>query len=347
MSALGRLSQIWKSFERIGSLRSRRAGTSRSARIPSPAVSHWTSPAPKRAGVAPSESLWSMRPRRMIVTVSKPRWGVLRESGERPRPWAACASRPSLRSPGRGCGRRGDCGGPRTLVPRRVRVHVVDAEEEGVGRLPGEAERAGAEDGVDHGGDCSHGGTRAQNSSTPSPSTAPVHRRVHRAQRRADPRGILPQHGPVARRSEVRVGEEALEQLDRVGATREAPRPRGAPRRPPPMRERTSPRRGRRARSRLRRRRRSQTPATDLETIARTARRAQCDHGSAPRSARAPPSLPLSEIPASRRACVSVSERLEHLEVSLTLDRREARRRCPDLRLEARGQRHDRSRRAW
>jgi hypothetical protein len=43
--------------------------------MPAPAVSHCTSPWPKRA-VAPSESEWSMSPLRTSVTVSKPWWGV-------------------------------------------------------------------------------------------------------------------------------------------------------------------------------------------------------------------------------------------------------------------------------
>ena len=48
--------------------------------MPLPAVSHCTSPLPKRA-VAPSESEWSMKPRRTSVTVSKPRCGCCGNPG--------------------------------------------------------------------------------------------------------------------------------------------------------------------------------------------------------------------------------------------------------------------------
>ena len=54
LSAAARLSQIWNSSSGLGCSRSRSGNISQWT-MPLPAVSHWTSPAPKRA-VAPSES---------------------------------------------------------------------------------------------------------------------------------------------------------------------------------------------------------------------------------------------------------------------------------------------------
>ena len=69
----GRFSQIWNSSAGLGAS-GFKSGNISQCTMPAPAVSHCTSPPPKRA-VAPKESEWSMRPRRTIVTVSKPRCG--------------------------------------------------------------------------------------------------------------------------------------------------------------------------------------------------------------------------------------------------------------------------------
>ena len=58
LSSAGRFNQIWNSSQVLGPLRSSNGNISQWT-IPPPAVSHWTSPRPKRA-VAPSESEWSM-----------------------------------------------------------------------------------------------------------------------------------------------------------------------------------------------------------------------------------------------------------------------------------------------
>ena len=79
----GRFSQIWKSSSGFGPpVRSK--GNISECRMPRPAVTHCTSPPPKRAA-APSESAWSIRPLRTSVTVSKPRCG--------------CAGKPGTASP--------------------------------------------------------------------------------------------------------------------------------------------------------------------------------------------------------------------------------------------------------
>jgi len=69
----GRLSQIWNSSSGLG-LPVSSSGNISEWTMPLPAVSHCTSPPPKRAA-APSESAWSVRPLRTMVTVSKPRCG--------------------------------------------------------------------------------------------------------------------------------------------------------------------------------------------------------------------------------------------------------------------------------
>ncbi len=58
LSAAGRFNQIWKSSQGFGPSRSS-SGNISQCTMPSPAVSHCTSPRPNRA-VAPSESEWSM-----------------------------------------------------------------------------------------------------------------------------------------------------------------------------------------------------------------------------------------------------------------------------------------------
>ncbi len=62
LSAAGRFSQIWNSSSGFGRSRSS-SGNISAWTMPWPAVSHCTSPRPKRAA-APSESEWSMRPLR-------------------------------------------------------------------------------------------------------------------------------------------------------------------------------------------------------------------------------------------------------------------------------------------
>ena len=69
----GRFSQIWKSSSGLGSV-ALSSGNISECWMPLPAVTHCTSPPPKRAA-APSESAWSMSPLRTSVTVSKPRCG--------------------------------------------------------------------------------------------------------------------------------------------------------------------------------------------------------------------------------------------------------------------------------
>jgi hypothetical protein len=84
------------------------------ARVPAPAVIHWQSPPPNRAA-APSESLWSIRPRRTKVTVSKPRCGCAGKPGTS-RPWY-------IRQPSRGsksmpsCRPASDAAGPSLAFP--------------------------------------------------------------------------------------------------------------------------------------------------------------------------------------------------------------------------------------
>jgi hypothetical protein len=80
----GRLSQIWNSSSGFGAAGSS-SGNISAWTMPLPAVSHCTSPPPKRA-VAPSESEWSIRPLRTMVTVSKPRCGWPGKPGTS-RPW--------------------------------------------------------------------------------------------------------------------------------------------------------------------------------------------------------------------------------------------------------------------
>ena len=69
----GRFSQIWNSSSGFGAFGSS-SGNISACTMPLPAVSHCTSPPPKRAA-APSESEWSISPLRTIVTVSNPRCG--------------------------------------------------------------------------------------------------------------------------------------------------------------------------------------------------------------------------------------------------------------------------------
>ena len=137
--------QVQPDLEQLGRVRARcgrAAGTSRSARCPRPAVSHWTSPRPKRA-VAPSESEWSMNPRRTKVTVSKPRCGCWGKPGDD----AAVVHAPPVGSREvhaevAGLERRGRA---HVLVGRRVAVEVVDAEQEGVRGAPLPAQGDGLE----------------------------------------------------------------------------------------------------------------------------------------------------------------------------------------------------------
>ena len=80
----GRFSQTWNSSSGLGAL-AFSSGNISACWMPRPAVSHCTSPLPKRAA-APSESLWSISPRRTRVTVSKPRCGCTGKPGTRS-PW--------------------------------------------------------------------------------------------------------------------------------------------------------------------------------------------------------------------------------------------------------------------
>ena len=84
LSAAGRFSQIWKSSIGFGPSASTRGNIS-ACMMPPPAVNHWTSPRPYRAA-APMLSLWSTRPLRTNVTVSKPRCGWAGKPGTR-LPW--------------------------------------------------------------------------------------------------------------------------------------------------------------------------------------------------------------------------------------------------------------------
>ena len=106
--------------------------------MPLPAVSHCTSPPPKRA-VAPSESEWSIRPLRTIVTVSKPRCGWPGKPGT----VVAVVHAPAVLAAevlaDVAAGQRGVRA--HAGVALRVGVVVMDAEQERVDRLPGEAER--------------------------------------------------------------------------------------------------------------------------------------------------------------------------------------------------------------
>ncbi|MNT11119.1 hypothetical protein D3C72_1459830 [compost metagenome] len=88
----GRFSQIWNSSSGFGAVASS-SGNISECTMPLPAVSHCTSPPPKRA-VAPSESEWSTRPLRTMVTVSKPRCGCEGKPGT-VSPWYML--QPSLR----------------------------------------------------------------------------------------------------------------------------------------------------------------------------------------------------------------------------------------------------------
>ena len=88
----GRFSQIWNSSNGLSRSASSRGNIS-AWTTPCPAVSHCTSPWPKRA-VAPSESEWSIRPLRTMVTVSKPRCGCAGKPGTES-PWYML--QPSLR----------------------------------------------------------------------------------------------------------------------------------------------------------------------------------------------------------------------------------------------------------
>ncbi len=113
LAARGRFSQIWKSSRGFGPASSRRGNISLWT-MPAPAVTHCTSPAPKRA-VAPRESEWSMKPRRMKVTVSKPRWGWAGKPGM-VSPWyIRQPSRPSKSIPR--FRPASDAAGPRSAFP--------------------------------------------------------------------------------------------------------------------------------------------------------------------------------------------------------------------------------------
>ena len=73
LSAAGKFIQIWNSSTVLPSVGDN-SGNISQCTTPLPAVIHCTSPRPKRA-VAPIESLWSMKPLRANVMVSKPRCG--------------------------------------------------------------------------------------------------------------------------------------------------------------------------------------------------------------------------------------------------------------------------------
>ena len=116
--------------------------------MPSPAVSHCTSPRPKRA-VAPSESEWSMKPWRTNVTVSKPRCGCCGKPGHD----AAVVHAPAVGAgevhadvARRERGRRAH-----VLVRLGIEVEVVHAEQERIDGRPLEAERDGLQHGIGHG----------------------------------------------------------------------------------------------------------------------------------------------------------------------------------------------------
>ena len=149
----GRFSQIWNSSHGLGPSRSSSGNISQWT-MPLPAVSHCTSPRPKRA-VAPSESEWSMKPCRTKVTVSKPRCGCCGKPGTR----AAVVHAPAVGAgevhadvAGLERGRR-----PHVLVARGVVVEVVDAEQERVDRRPLEAEGDGLQHRVGHEGEATPG----------------------------------------------------------------------------------------------------------------------------------------------------------------------------------------------
>ena len=84
-----------------------------------------------------------MKPRRTMVTVSKPRCGCCGKPGTTS-PWYM--RQPSL--PSKSCRCRGRRATPRdpALVARRIGVVVVDAEQEGIERLPRKPQREYAHD---------------------------------------------------------------------------------------------------------------------------------------------------------------------------------------------------------
>ncbi len=134
-------------LDRVGLVARRAAGTSREWTMPSPAVTHWTSPRPKRAA-APSESEWSIRPWRTKVIVSKPRWGCWGKPGHdlavvHPPAVDAGEVLPEIASFERG-------GRAELVVAGRVGVEVVDAEQEGIDGRPLEVERHALEHGIGH-----------------------------------------------------------------------------------------------------------------------------------------------------------------------------------------------------
>ena len=116
--------------------------------MPLPAVSHCTSPRPKRA-VAPSESEWSMKPAPHERDRLEAAVRVLREAGHR-RCRGTCASRRRRRSPCRCRVPASDAAGPMCVVARGIVVDVVHAEQERVDRRPLESERHGLEHGIIH-----------------------------------------------------------------------------------------------------------------------------------------------------------------------------------------------------
>ena len=143
LSARGRLSQIWNSSAGLPASRSR-SGNISAWTIPRPAVIHWTSPWPKRA-VAPSESEWSMKPAAGEGHGLEAAVGVAREA----RHHVAVVHPPAVLAlevhADLAAGERR--GRPHGLVAGGVEVEVVDTEEEGVERLPGEAQREDLLDG--------------------------------------------------------------------------------------------------------------------------------------------------------------------------------------------------------
>ena len=79
LSAAGRFIQIWNSSTVLSPV-GESSGNISLCTTPRPAVIHCTSPRPNRAA-APIESLWSMKPLRANVIVSKPRCGCSGKPG--------------------------------------------------------------------------------------------------------------------------------------------------------------------------------------------------------------------------------------------------------------------------
>jgi hypothetical protein len=139
LSAAGRFSQIWNSSSGFGPSRvEQREHLAVHDALARGEPLHVA--APKRA-VAPSESEWSMKPRRTNVTVSKPRCGCCGKPGTVV-PWYM--RQPSMPAKSMPISRpASDASGPICVVAGGVRVDVVHAEQERVDGRPLEAERSG------------------------------------------------------------------------------------------------------------------------------------------------------------------------------------------------------------